>query len=123
MWTHQLALRDVGVACSTEAITYVRYIQKSGCHLYGVKGENHPPNVSLSSSILGIFFNKFSKPELACGEGFDKNAADTTYRQLGYTNATPHYRPQNRLCGMPDLHANPSHIAASMTRLLQQDTK
>ena len=77
--------KDIGVVCLNEAITLNAY--ESQVAIYGVKGENHPLNISLSSGILGIFFYKSSKPGLVCGKGFDKNAADTACRQLGYTNA------------------------------------
>ena len=75
---------DIGVCCSTENITSNSY--ESQVALYPVEGQ-HFVNLSLSSGILGIFFDKSSKPGVVCGEGFDKSAADTACRQLGYTNA------------------------------------
>ena len=75
---------DIGVSCFLEKITSDPY--KSQVVLYGVRGENHPPNISRSLGVLGISFYSL-KPGLVCGKDFDKNAADTACRQLGYTNA------------------------------------
>jgi hypothetical protein len=79
---------DIGIACSTTAIGLMDPY-KSQISLYTTKGQQHSPNVSLSSGVLGIIFEKSNirKPTLVCGEGFDKSAADTACRQLGYTNA------------------------------------
>ena len=75
---------DIGVYCLPEKITSNSY--ESQVALYPVEGQ-HFVNLSLSSGILGIFFDKSSKPGVVCGEHFDKSAADTACHQLGYTNA------------------------------------
>ena len=76
---------DIGISCLTDLITSHPY--ESQVVLYNVGGQKHPPNLSLSSGVLGIFFDESSKIGLVCGKGFDKDAADTACRQLGYTNA------------------------------------
>jgi hypothetical protein len=75
---------NVGISCS---ITRVNPY-KSQIALYTTRGQQRSPNISLiiSSGMLGISFD-IRKPTLVCGEGFDKSAADTACRQLGYTNA------------------------------------
>ena len=55
--------------------------------LSNVGGQRHPRNLFLSSGALTILFDKLNKPGLVCGESFNKNAADTACRQLGYTNS------------------------------------
>jgi hypothetical protein len=80
---------DIGIVCSTIGITVDPY--KSQISLYPTSGQKNSPNVSLSSGALRIFVEKsnINKTTLSliCGEGFDKSAADTACRQLGYTNA------------------------------------
>jgi hypothetical protein len=78
---------DIGVSCSATRIIVNPY--KSQIFLYAADhgGQQRSPNISLSSlssGVLGIFLGKGGP---VCGEGFDKSAADTACRQLGYTNS------------------------------------
>ena len=78
---------DIGVTCPSYLI--IEKIYKGQLFLYTTGGQGRSLNVSLSSGGLAIFFEKSdtSKVSLVCGKGFDKNAANTACRQLGYTNA------------------------------------
>ena len=76
---------DIGVYCLGEAITLDPYESQVAIHVIG--NQQHFANTSLSSGGLIMFFDKSSKPGVVCGKGFDKDAADTACRQLGYTNA------------------------------------
>ena len=77
---------DIAVYCYPQIIIPPSY--ESQILLYVNKLVYKPPiNVSLSSGIVGIFFNQTSKPGLICGTGLDQDIADTACRQLGYTNA------------------------------------
>ena len=75
---------DIGVSCPTARIIMDPYKGQPA-----IFRSRQSPNISLSSGVLGIFFEKsnISKPTLLCGKGFDENAANTACRQLGYTNA------------------------------------
>ena len=75
---------DIGVTCSTTAITSSVH-QSQLVIIYDLDSKNNPPiNVSISSGILGIFFHMPTRPGVLCGEDFDKKAADTACRQLRY---------------------------------------
>ena len=79
--------KDIAINCLPSDITSRPY--KSQVALFGLGGQQHPHprNLSLSLGGLVIFLNNSSKYGVVCGESFDKNAADTACRQLGYTNA------------------------------------
>ena len=92
--------KDIGVACSTEAITLNAY--ESQVAIYGVSGENHPPNISLSSGILGIFFTNLASLDSYVGRVSIKMLqtvlavnSDTQMQTI----SIPHFRPQSRLYG------------------------
>ena len=78
---------DVAIRCSTRDITFRPY--KSQVALFLIGDQDPPRNLSLSSGGLMFYLDNtwFSKYRVVCGKGFDKNAADTSCRQLGYTNA------------------------------------
>jgi hypothetical protein len=76
---------DIAIKCLPSDITSRPY--QSQVALLPVGDQQHPHNLSLSSGGLVIFLDSSSKYGLVCGEGFDKSAADTACRQLGYTNA------------------------------------
>ena len=76
---------DIAINCMYDDIRSHPY--KSQVALFPVRGQHHPRNLSLSSGGLVICLDSTSKFEVICGEGFDKSAADTACRQLGYTNA------------------------------------
>ena len=80
---------DIGVSCSS--IWIIENPYKGQLFLHGTKNHPRSPNVSLSSGVLGILFEKpnynIRKPALVCGKDFDESEADTACRQLGYTNA------------------------------------
>ena len=76
---------DIAIRCLPEDITSRPY--KSQVALFPIGDPHHPRNLSVSSGGLVIYLDNTSKYGLVCGEGFDKNAADTSCRQLGYTNA------------------------------------
>ena len=75
---------DIGVSCWTARIIENPYKGQPA-----IFRSLWSPNVSLSSGLLGIFFEKsnITKPPLLCGKDFNENAANTACRQLGYTNA------------------------------------
>ena len=81
---------DIGVSCSSKRI--MKNPCKGQLVLHPTRGQRSPI-VSLSSGVLGILFENSSinEPTLVCGEGFDEYAANTSCRQLGYTNATNYY--------------------------------
>ena len=76
--------QDIGVYCYLENITYHPY---EGQIFLFSKKVKYPYNVSISSGVVGIFFNESPQAGLLCGTGFDQNAANSACRQLGYTNA------------------------------------
>ncbi len=80
---------DIGVSCSTTRIIVNPYKSQIFLYAAGHGGKQQSPNISLSSGVLGIFLEKSNEREggPVCGEGFDKSAADTACRQLGYTNS------------------------------------
>ena len=75
---------DIGVSCSL-ADSIIKNPYKGQLVLHPTRGQRSP-NVSQSSGVLGILF-EISIPAHLCGKGFDKYAANTSCRQLGYTNA------------------------------------
>ena len=83
---------DIGVSCSSERI--IKNPCKGQLILHPTRGQQSPI-VSLSSGVLGILFENSNTNEptlsLVCGEGFDEYAANTSCRQLGYTNANNYY--------------------------------
>ena len=80
--------KDIAIKCWNIGITH---LYKSQVAFFGLGGQQHPHNLSQSLSLGGLFIfldNSSKYPGIVCGEdGFDKNAADTACRQLGYTNA------------------------------------
>ena len=70
--------------CSSDNIFNSPY--ESQVALFALGDQQHF-NLSLSSGALVMYLDNPNKTGLVCGEGFDKNAADTACRQLGYTNA------------------------------------
>ena len=81
---------DIGVSCSSKRI--IKNPCKDQLVLHPTRGQRSPI-VSLSSGVLGILFENSSTNEstLVCGEGFDEYAANTSCRQLGYTNVNNYY--------------------------------
>ena len=77
---------DIAIYCSRNII-YRPY--RSQLTLLPVNGKHHSHNLSESSGGLVVFLDSSSiwKYGVVCGRNFDKNAADTACRQLGYTNA------------------------------------
>ena len=70
---------DIGVSCSS--IWIIENPYKGQLFLHGTKNHPRSPNISLSSGVLGILFEKpnyESKPTLVCGKDFDENAANTS---------------------------------------------
>ena len=78
---------DIAVYCYPESILSQSYTYGSQIALYAIAPYEPPVNVSLSSGVVGIFFHRSAQPGFICGIGLDQNVADTTCRQLGYTNA------------------------------------
>ena len=76
---------DIAIRCLPKDITSRPY--KSQVVLFPIGDPHHPRNLSVSSGGLVIYLDNTSKYGLVCGEGFDRSAADTSCRQLGYTNA------------------------------------
>ena len=77
---------DIAIRCLPGDVTSYPYY-KSQVALFSVGDQHHPPYLSLSSGGLIINLDNTSKYGFFCGEGFDKSAADTSCRQLGYTKA------------------------------------
>ena len=82
---------DIVVACSTNDFTSNVYEGQVFIYDYLESG-NRSLNVSLSMGVLGISF--FNTSGLVCDVdlNFDRHAADTACRQLGYTNAARNFR-------------------------------
>jgi deleted-in-malignant-brain-tumors protein 1 len=83
---------DIGVSCSATRIIVKPYKSQIYFYAVGHGGQQQSPNISLSSlssGVLSIVLEKSNerKGGLLCGEGFNKSAADTACRQLGYTNS------------------------------------
>jgi hypothetical protein len=76
---------DIAINCLPSDITSDPY--QGQVALLPVGDQRHPRNLSLSSGGLIIFLDNASKYGVVCGKDFDKSAADTACRQLGYTNA------------------------------------
>jgi hypothetical protein len=76
---------DIAINCFRSSITSHPY--QSQVALLPVGDQRHPPKLNLSRSSGGLVLDNTSKYGLVCVEGFDKSAADTACRQLGYTNA------------------------------------